>query len=96
MAYVPTMRELGAWFDKGKKQESDYMIIATDQYEWADYPIYVSEEEFNKQFQLLRQSPMQTIMEIYNLNMDRNSQLREQRTWNIPQTERNDETKETD
>lgn len=34
-------REDISWFDAGIAQGGTYMLVAVDEFEWEDYPVYV-------------------------------------------------------
>lgn len=77
--------DLRASFESGKRQNAQYMIIVCDSLDWEDYPVFVYEgEDVNEKIKYIRQSPMQRIMEIYDLSTDRDSQLNEYRSFNYP------------
>jgi len=80
-----TKLDLRAWFEHGKREGADYMIVVCDQFDWEDYPVYVtSDEDIHNRISYYRHSPMQQIMEIYDLKQDRDEQLNEQRTFRHP------------
>lgn len=82
---IPTLRELSKWFDDGIEQEAKYMLVIYDSVTYTDYPIYVSaEEDVRDIVNKFRLSPMQRIMEVYNLEIDKSTQLKEERTFNLP------------
>ena len=67
------------WFDVGKKEKFNYMIIVYDSYSYDFSPLYStakSSDEFNVfLFETNRIPSLQTV-EVYNLNNDRNEQLK--------------------
>ena len=82
---MTTKREIGEWFDRGKKAGANYMIVVCDTFSYEDYPAFVSSgENVVERINYFRRSPMQRIMEVYDLNMDRSKQLREPRAFHYP------------
>lgn len=82
---MTTKLDLRAWFERGKRQGANYMIVVCDSYDWEDYPSYVMpEENIHDKISYYRHSPMQRIMEIYDLAQDRDEQLNEFRTFRNP------------
>ena len=63
---------------------SDYAIIVTDTFDYSLYAVGVTEEMFKEIYIKLRNTPMSMIMEVYNLSLDINEQLREKRAFNYP------------
>lgn len=76
--------EIGDWFDVGKSLGKDFMIIACDTFEYEDYPIYCTKDEVRPKYNSHNGQNMQTVMEVYDLNMDKNVQLKMQRCFNLP------------
>lgn len=74
------------WFDEGKKSGKDYMIIACDTYDWTDYPVYADESDFEAEFNRIKYTGMQRIMEVYNLSLDKFTQLEGKRVFNFPES----------
>lgn len=81
---MTTKQEISDWFDRGVVFKCDFMIIVCDTFDHEDYPVFCSEAEFDKQHSDHNGKNMQRIMEVYNLSMDRDSQLAERRAFNLP------------
>lgn len=82
---MTTRMDLKVWFDMGVKQGATYMIVVCDTFDYGDYPAYVTEEEnIHDRISHYRTAPMQRIMEIYDLSMDRDEQLSTPRVYNHP------------
>ena len=80
-----TKKEIAEWFDASKKSGSRYLIIVCDSFSYEDYPVAVApEDDVNERIKQIRRSPMQRIMEVYDLEMDRTEQLRAARVFNFP------------
>lgn len=81
-----TKMDLKRWFDNGVKQKATHMIIAVDTFDYEDYPVYVlPEDDVHEKINTVRMAPMQRIMEIYDLAMDRTEQLNEHRSFHFPE-----------
>ena len=82
---MTTKLDLRAWFEQGKRDGADYMIMVCDQYDWSDYPVFVeSDENIHDRISYFRHSPMQQVMEVYDLKQDRDAQLNEHRAFRHP------------
>lgn len=76
--------EISRWFDVGVNNGATHMIVATDTFDYSDYPIYVfSSESVSKQVEYRQSVSMSRVMEVYDLSMDKQSQLNEQRAWHL-------------
>ena len=68
---ITTQNEIRIWFERGLQQKASYMIVATDTFDWSDYPVYVnSKEELKKEIY-----KHEKVMETYDLNADMQTQL---------------------
>lgn len=77
--------EVRAWFNDGKQAEASFMIVVYDTLNGIDYPIFVDDpDKVKNAISDVSRAPMQRLLEIYNLNEDRNTQLAENRTWRLP------------
>lgn len=76
-----TKSEIGAWFDKGLKENATHMVVAHDSFDHEDYSIYVMKDE-NVREKATSIGGMQKIMEVYNLSMDKDKQLEEDKAFN--------------
>jgi hypothetical protein len=73
------------WFDRGIEEGARYLIVACDTFSYDDYPVFVKENEnFYKKYDELDGKNMQKIMEVYDLKMDKETQLNEQRAHHQP------------
>lgn len=61
-----------------------HVIIVCDTYDHEDYPVYIHEgEDVNERIAYYRGASMQRIMEVYNMSMDIDEQLKQHRVWNV-------------
>ena len=72
------------WFDKGITQKQDFMIVVCDTYDWTDYPVFCTTEEFDEKHAEFDGKNMQKIMEVYDLSVDKESQINEFRAFHYP------------
>jgi hypothetical protein len=78
--------DLKVWFDQGKKDGATHMLVVCDTFDYGDYPAYVGKDEnVHDRITYYKLSPMQMIMEVYDLSMDRDEQLSTPRVYNYPQ-----------
>lgn len=77
-----TREEISTWFDAGVEEGATHMIVVCDTFDFEDYPVYVTAEQ-NVQEMIEKRGEMQSIMEVYNLKMDKEKQLAEHRAFNV-------------
>lgn len=79
-----TKEDLRRWFEEGVRDGGEFMIVFCDTYEWKDYPVYTKGglEGFKKEYKRVMCS---RIMEVYDLNIDIETQMREKRAFHYPQ-----------
>lgn len=78
-----TKQDIRDWFLRGVSDGKTHMIIVCDTYDHEDYPVYCSSiEDAHKQYDDHNGVNMQTVMEVYNLSQDMESQLNEHRARN--------------
>lgn len=71
------------WFQEGISQSATHMIVVCDTFDWDDYPVYVSSKENVREKEAEYDGKnMQKVMEVYNLAMDMEPQLIQQRAFN--------------
>lgn len=71
------------WLESGIKEKATHMIVVCDTFDYDDYPVYVSaDEDVREVSNRFTHENMQQVMEVYNLSMDIEKQLKEQRTFN--------------
>ena len=73
-----SVNDLRRWFDRGVEQGSTHMIVKCDMMDFEDYPVYVEAGE--KPREVSAQNSERT-MECYDLRMDREAELRENRAF---------------
>ena len=75
---IPTREDIRRWLEEGKEQGATHVIIVCDEFDWSDYPVYVAPSQNVRDIeQEYAGKEMQKIMEIYNLALPIEPQLRE-------------------
>ena len=81
-------KEIRGWFEKGMESGSKYMLVVYDQMEppdEMDSPCYaVSDEDALETYSAYNSDMFCTVMEVYNLTLDMETQLAEKRAWHLP------------
>ena len=81
---MTTKEEISRWFDIGVQKNATYMIVVCDTFDWEDYPVYITQEQnVHDIYKMYNNENMQKVMEVYNLNMDKEFQLNQQRAFNF-------------
>lgn len=78
-----TRESLRRWFDEGRERGKGYMVIMCDTFDWSDYPVYCDAEDYEASC-AHHVGAMGRIMEVYDLRMDRESQLKQYRAYHPP------------
>lgn len=81
---MTTRQQISEWFDIGKDSNNEYMIIVCDTFDYEDYPVFANQPHFDRIYSNHNNVNLQRIMEVYNLKMDKETQLNETLTFNIP------------
>lgn len=75
--------DIEVWFDRGKKDGATHMIVVCDTYDHMDYPVMVTSDQDAREERDKRHGKnMQSVMEVYDLNMDKADQMKERRAFN--------------
>lgn len=72
-----TIDEIRAWLEDGKTRGATHMIVATDTFDWSDYPVYVAAGEDVRK----KVAGEEKVMEVYSFALDLEEQLRERRAF---------------
>lgn len=76
-----TKNELRLWFDIGVKQGDSHMAVFMDTFDYDDYPVYINAINSEHAISAINKHD-DRLMEVYNLTMDRESQMAEHRAFN--------------
>lgn len=78
-----TKEDISKWFDAGVKKDATHLIVVCDTFEHCDYPVFVTiDQDIFKERRDIDEMDMQSVMEVYNLTMDKSGQLAEKRSLN--------------
>lgn len=77
-----TREEIREWFEQGVKQGATHMIVACDTFDYEDYPVYVTPGQDPRAVaDGYSGKNMQSVMEVYALHLDMETQLAERRAF---------------
>lgn len=80
-----TQAEISDWFDRGVGQQSTHLIVVCDTFAHEDYPVFATDDgDAIAKHAEYAAMEMQRIIEVYDLRMDKASQLNEQRSMHLP------------
>lgn len=75
--------EISSWFDRGVESGATHMIVVCDTFDYEDYPVFVMPDD-NIETKLIQyRGNMQRVMEVYNMKLDKQTQLNEHRAYHI-------------
>lgn len=75
--------DIATWFDEGVVQGATHMLVVCDNFSHDDYPVYVmTGEDAEERASKYDGSNMQSLMEVYNLSLDKGAQMNETRVFN--------------
>ena len=79
-----TKQDIEQWLTVDVPDKATHMAVVCDTYDWSDYPVYVTEgQDAHKELEkYVRGDNMAKLMEVYNLKMDIQAQLKEHRVFN--------------
>lgn len=82
---MTTATEIATWFDGGVRRGATHMLVVCDTFDHDDYPVYcLDDADAIKQHAHYTTASMQRVMEVYDLRMDRATQLAEARANHLP------------
>ena len=80
-----TRADIARWFGEGVRDKMVYMIVVCDTFDHEDYPVYaMTDTQVLEQFDQHNGQNMQRVMEVYDLRLDKDSQLAKSRAWHLP------------
>ncbi|MEV0733726.1 hypothetical protein [Polymorphospora sp. NPDC050346] len=75
-----TFEDLSRWFDQGVAQRATHLIVVCDTFDYTDFPVYVQPgEDPRAVVDHEAAKSMQGIHEVYDLRLDKATQLQERR-----------------
>lgn len=73
------------WLRRAKEDNCTHMLVVCDTFDYNDYPVFCeSKEECLEQHKEHHLKNMQRVMEVYDLSIDIESQLKEVRAKHLP------------
>ena len=64
-----SIEDIKRWFHQAP-EETTHMIVVCDEFDWTDYPVYVSEKaNVHDVYLEYSHKPMQRIMEVYKMDL---------------------------
>jgi len=83
---MTTKNDIREWFDSGRKNDYEFMLVVCDTFDYEDYPCYAKgTQQFMEKYNDHNGVNMQKIVEVYDLSMDRETQLAEERSSHSPE-----------
>lgn len=80
-----TRLEIAQWYNQGVEDGARYMIIACDEFDHDNYPVYAdTAKEVHDEYDRLMAAPMSGIDEIYDLQGNKLKQFLAPRVWDLP------------
>ncbi len=73
---MTTIKTIRKWLERGKEEGATHVIVVCDTFDYEDYPVMVSPGEDVREKETEYSDNMQKVMEVYNLNMDIEEQLK--------------------
>jgi hypothetical protein len=81
---MTTREEIFRWLGRAIQGGATHMIVATDTFDWSDYPVYVApDQDAAAEVERLEQQAMTKVMEVYNLALPLEAQLDEYRAFHL-------------
>ena len=79
-----TKAEIREWLIQAKKEKATHLIVVCDTFSYEDYPVSVLHgENVREKLKKYDNSNMQSVMEVYDLNLDIEKQLNEDRAYHV-------------
>jgi len=82
---MTTREMIERWFDSGVEQSKRHMVIVCDTFDHEDYPVFTDTDQ-DCITMVKAPGDMQRIMEVYDLRLDKQTQLNAKRCWSLPNT----------
>lgn len=76
-----SMSDIRGWLKRATPRDT-HMIVVYDRWDYEDYPVFIHEgQDIQEEIRFRDGKNMTSVMEVYNLRMDIESQLAEKRAW---------------
>lgn len=77
--------DISRWFDEGVHRRATHLIVVCDTFDMEDYPIYcTSDADCITSYRFYETANLQKVVEVYDLRMDKISQIQKDKTFNLP------------
>lgn len=76
-----SLEKFRKWLEDGIRDGAKYMMVYTDDFDYLDYPVYVKD---SKEYFTYKSTSRDRLMEVYDLSLDIEEQLREKRAYHPP------------
>lgn len=78
---MTTVNNIYKWLSEAPAR-STHMLVVCDTFDYGSYPVYVEDGRPKRKVAFYNNTSMQEVMEVYNLSMNLEEQLKEERAWN--------------
>ena len=79
-----TQNDIRGWIQEAKEEGATHLVVCCDTFDYEDYPISVMPNENVQDIVKSHDGPnMQKVMEVYNLSMNIEPQIKEKRSWHL-------------
>ena len=75
--------DIRRWLSAARDKGSTHLMVVCDTFSYEDYPVYCATPEACLE-KHARPGDMQKVMEVYDMTMDIEQQIAQQRTMNLP------------
>jgi len=83
---IATLNTIREWLNWAKEGRYTHLIVMCDEFDYSDYPVYISlEQNIEEEYEKWRKEPMQRVMEVYDLSLDIEAQLKETKALHLGQ-----------
>ena len=80
---MTSQSEIGAWFDDGVNMKATHMLVVCDTFDYDEYPVFAMDAAACIA-NYKNSGEMQRVMEVYDLSLDKEKQMREHRAMHLP------------
>lgn len=81
---ITSRNDIREWLKRGKKKGAKWMISCCDTFDYEDYPVFVMKnDDIHEMINKYNGKNMQKVNEVYNLELDIEKQLNQDKAWNI-------------
>lgn len=82
---MTTKSEIRNWLHAGLEKKATHVLVVCDTYDWSDYPVFIMPgDDIHEKIDKNNGPNMTKLMEVYDLSMDLETQLQEQRAYHVP------------